>query len=261
MVAGSRTHIALPINDGADVLVTNGATASAFIANAMTGEIRVASIPTGAKPDSAMLEPTTGLVWVLDNNGAGITVIDPHAGTVAGTIVVPGALESPVTDGAGRVYITVEDLAEIVVLNARTQTVVAHWPLRGCEGPTGLALDQASHRLVAVCANGTARIVSAGNGAAIASLPIGARPDQLAYDARAHLVYAPTAGDGVMSVIDPAQARVIATVPTQRGCRGAAIDLHTGKLYLPAGRFDPPATPGGRPTLVPGSFELLVMGG
>lgn len=259
LVAGSRTHIALPINDGAEILVTNGATGSAFIANAMTGAVRVPTIQTGSKPDSAMVEPVSGMVWVLDNDGGGITVVDPRSGAVSGTIAVPGALESPVTDGHGRVFITVEDLAEIVVLEARSRTVAAHWPLADCEGPTGLALDQASQRLVAECANGSARIVSSQNGAAIASIPLGPRPDELAYDGRRHLVYAPSAGDGMMSIIDPARARVIASVTTQVGCRGAAVDTATGRLFLPAGRFTANPTPGGRPVLTPGSFEILVM--
>ena len=89
---------------------------------------------------------------------------------------MPGALESSATDAAGRVFITVEDLAEIVVIDARNRAIVAHWPMQGCEGSTGLVLDTADHRLVAACANGKAKIVSSGNGAFIASVTIGPRP-------------------------------------------------------------------------------------
>ena len=259
LVPGARTHIALPINGGSEILVTNGADGTAFIADALTGRVRVPAIPTGSKPDSALLEPLTGMVWVMDNNGGGITVIDPRAGSVAVTITLPGALESPVSDGAGRVFVTVEDLGEVVMLDAKTHSVAAHWKLAGCEEPTGLALDPRSRRLVAECANETAKIVSIDGGAIVASVDIGKRPDQLTYDARRHLIYAPTGGDGLMRVIDPARARVVATVATQTGCRGAALDIRSGKLYLPAGRFAPPAAAGGRPTLIPGSFEVLVL--
>ena len=259
LVAGSRTHIALPINNGSEILVTNGADGTAFIANALTGGVRVPAIPTGSKPDSALLEPTTGLVWVMDNHGGGITMIDPHAGAVVGTIALPGALESPVSDGMGKVFVTVEDLGEIAVLDAKTRSVAAHWRLAGCEEPTGLALDPGSRRLVAECANGTAKIVSIDSGETVTGVPIGLRPDALTYDARRRLMYAPTGGDGMMSVIDPVRARIVAIVATQTGCRGATLDPRSGKLYLPAGRFAPPATEGARPTLMPGSFEVLVL--
>src|SRR5262249_49608597 len=55
LVAGSRTHIALPVNNGADILVTDGGSGGAFIANALTGAVRVPTIATGAKPDAAFV--------------------------------------------------------------------------------------------------------------------------------------------------------------------------------------------------------------
>jgi DNA-binding beta-propeller fold protein YncE len=261
LVAGSRTHIALPINDGSEILVTNGASGGAFIANALTGAIRVASIPTGTKPDAAMLEPRTGLVWVLDNANGGIAIIDPHAGSLIGRIAVEGALESPVSDGAGKVYITVEDKAEIIAVDVRSRMVTAHYPLAGCEGPTGLAYDPRSRRLVVECANGVAKIVDARDGAILGSLLLGPRPDGLIYDARRSLVFAPTGGDATMVAIDPARMQSVASVATQTGARSGAIDSQTEIIYLPSGQFAPAATPGGRPTLVPGSFQILAISG
>src|SRR5215467_12017948 len=41
LVAGSRTHVALPVNNGADILVTDGGSGGAFIADAQTGAVRV----------------------------------------------------------------------------------------------------------------------------------------------------------------------------------------------------------------------------
>lgn len=261
LVAGSRTHIAVPINGGAEILVTDGGSGGAFIANALTGAIRVQNIATGPHPDAAMVEPTTGLVWVMDNEDGGIALIDTHSGAVVGRIAVAGALESPVTNGAGKVFVTVEDKGEIVVIDTHARAIVAHYPLEGCEEPTGLAYDARDRRLVAECANGALKIVSAQDGAILATLPLGPRPDGLISDERHNLVYAPTGGDGSMIAIDPARMRVVATVATQTGARSGAIDPRTGVMYLPSGRFAPAATPEGRPTLVPGSFEILAVGG
>jgi hypothetical protein len=47
---------------------------------------------------------------------------------------------------------------------------------------------------------------------------------------------------------------------TQPGARTGAVDSGAGRVYLPAARFMPPAAPGERPRMVPGSFEILVIG-
>ena len=260
LVQGSRTHVALPINSGAEILVTNAGTGGVFIANALTGVVRTPLIATGAKPDAAMVEPTRGEVWVMDNGGGGIALIDPVAGVTVGKIAVDGDLESPATDGAGVVYVTVEDKGEIVVVDVPTRAVVRYIKLEGCEEPSGLAFVPEGRRLVAACANGVAKIVSADSGAIVATLPIGPRPDVAIYDPSRKRVFLPTGGDGMMSEIDVAHARVAGVVSTAMGARSIALDQRTGRFYLPSGRFQPPATPGGRPTLVPGTFAILAVG-
>jgi DNA-binding beta-propeller fold protein YncE len=261
LLAASRTHIALPINGGAEILVTEGATGSALIADATTGKVRT-TIKVGTKPDAAMVEPVSGLVWVMDNAGGGIALIDPKAGVVVGKIAVDGALESPATDGAGQVFINVEDKGEIVQLDAKARAVTAHHRLDGCDSPSGLAYAPDARVLVSACANNTAKVVSAATGKVLASLVIGGRPDAAHYDARLKQVFIPTGADGVLNVISAAAAdhvEVIAKVPTQVGSRSGAIDPENGRIYLPSARFAPPATPGGRPTAVPGTFQLLVL--
>jgi YVTN family beta-propeller protein len=258
LVAGSSTHTALPVNDGKEILVTDRGSGGVFIADALTGAVR-AKIATGSGPDGAFVEPTTGLVWVMDGRGAGITIVDAKTGATAGHIAYETGLEAPVGDKAGKVFVTIEDKNEIAVFDVKTRSLVKSYPLAGCEGPTGIAYDAADHRLVAECANGVAKIVSADDGHELASLPIGQRPDGLVTDERRNLVFAPTGGDAQMTVIDPAKMAVVGTVATETGARSGAIDPETGVVYLPSGKFAPPPAGGGRPTLVPGSFEVLAV--
>jgi hypothetical protein len=53
---------------------------------------------------------------------------------------------------------------------------------------------------------------------------------------------------------------IVDTVPTQVSARTIAIDERTGRVYLPAAKYVASATPGGRPSITPGSFEVLVVG-
>ena len=96
-----------------------------------------------------------------------------------------------------------------------------------------------------------------------ATLTIGAGPDAVIYDPKRRLAFIPCGRDGVLEVIAASDARHIAivqTVTTQLGARTGAVDPTSGALYLPTAQFQPPATPGGgRPAVIPGTFELLVV--
>jgi DNA-binding beta-propeller fold protein YncE len=260
LLTASHTHAAIPINDGAEVLVTEGATGRALVADARTGAVR-AAIPVGKKPDDALLEPATGLALVLDNAGGGVTLIDPRTAKAVGRIEIPGALESVAADGTGRVFANVEDLGEIAVIDVKAREVLAHWKLDGCDEPSGLAYAPKADLLVAACANKTAKVVSAKSGKVVADLPIGGRPDWAGYDAATDAVLIPTGEDGVVNIVDVAAATpaVVAKIPSRPGSRSGAIDPKTGRIYLPSADFIP--VPGKtRPGPAPGTFKILVLG-
>lgn len=253
----SHGHAAVPVNGGAEILVTESG--SALIADAATGAVR-ATIATSKKPDAAMVEPKTGLAMVFDNAGGGVTLIDPKAGKAVGAIATPGGLESPAADGTGRVFVNIEDLAEIVVFDVPGRRVLAHYPLKGCESPSGLAYVPNSKLLVSACANHQALVVAADTGKIVATLPIGGRPDWAGYDAKTGLVLIPTGEDGVVNLISAPSAKaasVVGKVPGHLGSRSGAIDPASGALYLPSADHTP--TPGGRPAPVPGSFKILML--
>jgi DNA-binding beta-propeller fold protein YncE len=260
LVDAQRTHTAVPVNGGNELVVTSTTLGGVVIANAMTGAVRT-TIKTGSKPDAAFLEPTSGLVWVMDNAGGGIALIDVKAGAKVATIEVAGNLESAANDGKGTVYVNVEDKGEMVVVNAKTRKVTAHYKLDGCEEPSGLAYAPADKRLITVCANGSAKVISAMDGKMIASLPIGPRGDTAVFDPVRNVFYVPTAGDAKLTLISPKTAKIVAVVTTQAGARNQALDPKTDTLYLPAATYAPPAQAGGRPVMTPGSVVVLKVTG
>jgi hypothetical protein len=62
----------------------------------------------------------------------------------------------------------------------------------------------------------------------------------------------------------PGKFEVVATIPTQRSARTIGSDRTAHKLYLPAAEIGAPAETKdgkkGRPTMVPDSFMILVVG-
>ncbi len=260
VAATNRSHQVVPVNGGG-LLITNGGDATVIIVDAKTGKVRVTT-KVSAGPDAAILEPTTGLVLVMGHKSGSVDLIDPASGALAGSIPVGGTLEFAAADGKGKAFVNVEDKGELVAIDMKTRTVLGHYPMAGCEEPTGLAYLAPNNLLLAACGNGVAALVSPDTGAVVQTLKVGAGPDAAFYDDVRKLAYVPSGATGTLTVIavEGQTARIVETLPTAKGARLGMVDPRTGKVYLPSARFAPPAAAGGWPTVVPGSFEILVVG-
>jgi DNA-binding beta-propeller fold protein YncE len=260
MAPGVILHDAMPVNGGAEVLVTNGGTATAVFVNAKTGAV-MATVPTGKGPDAAAFDSKTGLALVMDHAGGQITLIDPKTHIVAGTIDIGGDLEAAVADGTGKAFVNVENKNEIVAVDLVAKKVLAHYPLAGCDGPTGLAYDAADKLLIAAC-DGATDVVDAKTGKVVQTLATGKGADGIAFDAKQKLAFVPSGREGTLAIIAFAKGKgtIIDTVPTQVSARTIALDPRTGRVYLAAATYGAAATPGRRPPMTPGSFQILVVG-
>jgi YVTN family beta-propeller protein len=226
---------------------------------------KVARIEAGKNPDGIVYEPSTKTVWAFNGRSDSATVIDTVGRTVVATIPLPGKPEFPAVDGQGNVYDNIESKNEIVRLDAHAYKVTAEWPT-GCDSPSGLAMDQAGHRLFSVCDGRKMSVIEATTGKSLALPPIGQEPDAAAFSPEKNLAFA-SCGEGVLTVIDassPAYA-AIENLPTQRGARTMAYDPATDRAYLVTADFGPaPAAtkehPHPRPSIVPGSFAVIVVG-
>lgn len=258
LAPGGRQHVALPLPGGQEMLVTNGADNTAIFADLLTGAA-TGAVPVAKGPDAAAIDPKSGLVLVMGHSGGAVTFVDPKTHKVVGEAPVGGALEEGAADGSGRAFVNVEDKNEIAVIDVAARKTVARWPLAGCDGPTGLAYDPHDRLLIVAC-DGTTDLVRTSDGKVVATLPTGKGADGAAYDSRRRLAFVPAGRDGTLAVIafEKGAGRIVATVPTQRGARTLAVDERTGRVYLPTAEYQP-AVGGGRPTVVPGTFGVLVV--
>lgn len=255
-----KAHEALPLKDGTELLITDSGSNSAHLVDAMTGKL-LADIATGQKPDAALFDPASGLAMAMNGHSGDITLIDVDARKAVGSIPVGGGLEFAVSDGAGKVYVNVEDRNQIAVVDVKARRVTARWSLKGCEGPTGLAYAPEAGVLISACANKVAKVIRTSDGQDVATLPIGLGPDAVIHDADRHLAFIPAGMDGVLTVValrGPGDVAIVQTVKTGHGARLGAVDPKTGAIYLPSAKYSPPVGTS-RPTAIPGSFELLVV--
>jgi YVTN family beta-propeller protein len=229
-----------------------------------TGTIAVG----GHNPDAILYDKTSGQLYTFNGGSQDISVIDPDKAVVVANIPAGGKPEFAATDGAGRIYFNIENKSQIGAIDSSTNRIVATWSLPNCEEPTGLAFDIAHRRLFSVCANGVLVVTDASSGKHIAEVPIGRGPDAATFDAERGLLFSSNGQDGTLTVIhedDPNHYRVVGNVATQKSARTMALDSHTHRIYLVAAQFGATPAPTAdephpRPSVVDGSFKLLVIG-
>jgi hypothetical protein len=248
----------------------------------------IRTIAVDGNPDGILFDPGTDQVFVLSHRAPNVTVIKSSDGSVAGTIDLGGAPEQAASDGAGRVYVDVEDKDKVAVVDAKALKVITDYDLSGKGGgPAGLALDRKNHILFSFCHNPqTAVILNADDGKIITTLPIGNGVDAAEFNPDTLEAFS-SQGDGTLTVIkenSPTDFAVEQTVKTKRGARTSTLDAKTGQIYLITAEQAPPATRpatnptggatanaqgGGQPRgngggrggqMAPDSFTILVVG-
>ena len=231
----------------------------------------LATIPTGQNPDGIVFEPATQTVWAFNGRSKDVSVIDAAQRKVVATIPLPGKPEFPAVDGKGTVFDNIEDKNELVRLDANAKKLTAEWPLANCDGPSGLAFDIAGGRLFSVCDGKHMAVTDSTTGKSLATPTIGNGPDGADYDAAHKLAFSSNGGGsgnaGTLTVINAAAAGypVLEELPTQAGARTMAYDAATDRIYLVTAEFGPradptPDNPRPRPSILPGSFTVLVVG-
>jgi DNA-binding beta-propeller fold protein YncE len=216
--------------------------------------------------DAVLYDPVSKRVFTFNGDAGTSSVIDPVSGKLVGRIPLGGKPEFGVTTGDGRLYVNLEDKAEVVEIDPAAMRVTRRWSLAPCEEPTGLAIDREHHLLFSGCHNKLMAISNATQGKVIGQVPIGGGVDAAAFDPSSQLAFASN-GDGTLTVVhedSPTSFHVVTNVTTRPGARTMALDPRTHRIYTVTAAFGPAPAPTSdeprpRPSLVPGTFSLLVL--
>ena len=195
---------------------------------------------TGTSPDAIIYDNFSQKVFVFNGHSNNATVLDAATNEVLATIQLAGNPEFSQTDGNGKIFVNLEDASSIAVINATTYEVESVWPLAPGTEPTGLALDNNTHRLFSACSNKLMIVTDAETGKVIANLPIGEKADGEGFDPESKCAFSSN-GDATMTVVkedENDQYSVVANVPTQKGARTIAVNKKTHHIYLPAADFE-----------------------
>jgi YVTN family beta-propeller protein len=217
--------------------------------------------------DAIFYDAASDRVFSMNGDAHSSTVVDPATGKVITNIPLGGKPEYGVSAGDGKVYGNLTDVSEVVEIDAKTATVSRRWSTAPCKQPVSMAIDVKNHRLFSGCRSGVAAVSDLVAGKTIATLPIGSGVDGAAYD--------PASGDSFFSALDgtltvihqdtPDMYKVVQTIQTATGGRNMGLDPITHRVYVVVAKMGPApaestaANPRRRPTILPGSFSILVI--
>lgn len=218
------------------------------------------TVATGANPDSIRYSPSRKEVWAFNHTGKSVTVFDAQTGKVQATIDVGGVLEEAVEDAvANRMYVNIEDKGAIGVMDTQKHTLVATWPIAGCEGPTGLAFDASHHLLLSAC-DGKMAVTDSTSGKAVTSFPIAGDVDGNGFDPVTGYAFA-SSRTGVLTIAHedaPNTFTVVQTLKTHPSGRTMWLDTTTHNVYVPVAMTTTGAN--GRAQMTPNTMKVLVFG-
>jgi DNA-binding beta-propeller fold protein YncE/mono/diheme cytochrome c family protein len=233
---------------------------------AVIDKVRVGDDPNGIVYDSV-----TQRVFSADRGSKRVTAIDAKTGKIAAmTEDLGGRTEHLAADGAGHVFLNMQDIGKLRELDAQTLKVMETWLLSPpCGQPSSMDIDRLHNRVFIGCRSGLLAVVDGATGKIVATQPIGPGVDALEFDPKTALIFVSTGGDnGALSIFHeetPDRYELVANVKTLPGARTMALDQESGRIYLPVADFGPlpiptAESPRPRAPTIPGTFSLLVVG-
>jgi DNA-binding beta-propeller fold protein YncE len=228
----------------------------------------IKTLPTQGHPDGYLADPATHRIYILSHTEPNVTVIDAKDGAILGTINLGGEPEESVLDGHGHLFIDVENMNRIAVVDTATMKLTGNYDISSVGGGcAGLAIDRAHGILFAACREKNNMVIlRSSDGHILTTLPTGVGCDGAIFNPATQEVFS-TQGDGTLTVIkesSPPTFAVEQTVATARGARTITLDTRTGHIITATADFGPApaAQPGqrSRPPMIPGTFQIIVVG-
>jgi YVTN family beta-propeller protein len=228
---------------------------------------KIAEIAVGTRPDGILYDPFSKRIFTFNGASKDATAVDPVSGKAVGTVPLGGKPEAAVSDGAGTIFVNIEDKSELVAFDAKTLTVKQHYPLAPCQEPSGIAADLPHGRIFSGCDNKMIAVTDMKTGKAVAQIPIGEGVDANRFDPATGLVFSSNGESGTLTIAhedSPTKFTLLQNLVTAEGARTMELDPKSHRVYVVTADRKPGTPtadrPNPRPVPVPGTFRLLVIG-
>ncbi|HWF77542.1 MAG TPA: YncE family protein [Caulobacteraceae bacterium] len=197
--------------------------------------------PAGRYPDGIAFDPKERKLYVSDEKGGQVAVIDAASHRLLKLIRMGGEVGNTQYDpGSGLIYSNAQGRGELVAIDPRTDEIVSREALPGCAGNHGLLID-AARRLAFIACEDNARLIelSLVTKARIGEDTVGGGPDVLAYDPGLRRLYV-SSESGVVSVFQVGDGKVakLGQGLLADNAHTVAVDPATHIVYFPLRNVD-----------------------
>ena len=165
-----------------------------------------------------------------------VNEVDAANGAVLGAI----PFDTDFTEGivaeqkGGRVFVNLAGRSEIAVVDKKTRSVTARWPVQEGQNNAPIALDERNARLFVVTRKPFKLVVvDTATGRSVASCAAPERTNELMFDAASRRIY--LAGDDYVGVFEQKDADhyvEIGRVPSARGAKTALLVPELNRLFV-----------------------------
>lgn len=184
----------------------------------------IARLPGGIFPDGIAYDPRDQRIFVSDELGSAVTVIDAMADKFVARIDTGGEVGNVRYDPAnGDVFVPVQSHNELIRIDPVKLSVSARYPLAGCEHPHGFIFSPKGEIGYVACdENDQLVTIDIATGRVLGKLPVAHDPDVLAIDPAANRLYVASESGNLSTYNIAAPAR-----PVSLGDVFVATDAHT----------------------------------
>ena len=194
-------------------------------------------IPTERKPDGNTYAASVHKLYVSDELAKAVAVVDVRSDKVLTTLHFDSETGVPLYDPTSNlVYVNLQDRNELAAIDPATDKVVGRYPVEGCEGNHGMALDVEHHRAFLACqGNDRLAVFDLDAHKVITSMQMAPGSDVVQFDPGLGRIYV-GCSSGAISVFqedDPNRFRKLPDVPVQRRVHSLAVDIRTHRVYAP----------------------------
>jgi len=237
-----RLHTITGLSEPQGVLYVPGEN-RLFAANAKDGTCRIydagsfqllKTIEYGDDADNIRMDGAAKQIYV--GYGSGALGILGAGGDKLGDIKLDANPESFQLEKNGpRLFVNLPDSRKIGVIDRTKKAMVGQWKTGGALSNFPMALDEANHRMFAVCRRPAVLVVlNTDSGAVITKIPTVGDSDDVFYDSARKRIYA-SGGEGAIAVVQQQNAdhyQEIARIPTVKGARTSLFVPDLGRLFL-----------------------------
>ena len=197
----------------------------------------IKKLPTADKPDGIAYAGPFHKAYVSAERGKAEVVVDVREDRIVKTLYFDSETGVPQYDPVARkVYGNLQDRNVLAVIDPVSDTVVSQYPVSGCVGNHGMALDPERHLAFMSCeGNDVLTVFNLDTHQPVAHLPMAKGADVVQYDPDMRRIYV-ACSSGFISVFqadDLAHVRKIEDFPVERKVHSLAVDVKTHRVYAP----------------------------